>query len=242
MNACIFSYYMPNINRRTVELQKQVVEKFNQSKLPHIVMQGQIPHGLFIDYCWALNGVLMKDFQQQVNAIIEKKFDFDYMIFLDIDCVPVSNLGFEYFLSRANEGKIVGNMQRSGHLNNGDHLFAAPSCTVISKENFLRIGCPSALETARSDVLEAYTFEAEKAGVPVEMIPPVRFDRPPFRYEWETDQMPYWELKNGQPNYGLGTTYGVEGVGDLFWHNFQIRMPEQEQYFWKKCEELLNGG
>ena len=40
---------MPNINQRTVELQKQVVEKFNQSRLPHIVMQGQIPHGLFID-------------------------------------------------------------------------------------------------------------------------------------------------------------------------------------------------
>ena len=240
MNACIVSYFMPNINPRTVELQKQVVDKFNRTKLPHYVMKGEIPHGLFIDYCWTLNGVPTGYFKSAVEKV-KQAMDFDYIIILDIDCVPVSENGFEYFLSKVNEGKLIGNMQRSGHINNNDHLFAAPSCSAISRENFIKIGTPSALETSRGDVLEEYTFKAEEHGVPVEMIPPVKFDRPPFRYEWEKDQMPYWELKNNQPNYGLGTTYGNQEAGDLFWHNFQIRMPEQEEYFWKKCEDLLNG-
>jgi len=237
-NACIISYFMPNINQYTVRLQSEVVKKFNTMSLPHHVMQGQIPHGLFVDYFWSANKAKVKTLE---NVEIPDSFNYDYVIILDIDCIPVSEKAFEYFLSRAKEGILVGNMQRSGHIDNGDHLFAAPSCSAISRENFIKIGSPSALETNRGDVLEEYTFRAEEVGVPVEMIPPVRFDRPPHRYEWEKDQMPYWELKNGQPNYGLGTTYGTAELGDLFWHNFQIRMPEQEQFFWKKCEEILNG-
>lgn len=238
MNACIISYFMPNINPKTVQLQKDVVKKFNRTLLPHYVMQGEIPHGLFVDYFWGMNGVKVKTLEKQE---IKQQFDFDYVIILDIDCVPVSENSFDYYLSLVNEDKIVGNMQRSGHIANGDHLFAAPSCTAISRNNFIKIGAPSALETTRGDVLEEYTFEAERVGIKVDMIPPVRYDRPPFRYEWEKDKEPYWELKNGQPNYGLGTTYGNDAVGDLYWHNFQIRMPGQEEFFWKKCEELLNG-
>lgn len=238
MNACIISYFMPNIDDKTVRLQQEVVKKFNHTLLPHIVMKGEIPHGLFIDYFWTLNGAPVKTIGE---VEVKQEFDFDYVIILDIDCVPVSEKSFDYFLSKANEGKITGNMQRSGHIQNNDHLFAAPSCSVVSKENFIKIGKPSALETQRSDVLEEYTFEAEKVGVPVELIPPTKFDRPPFRYEWEKEQMPYWELKNGQPNYGLGTTYGNDEAGDLFWHNFQIRVPGQQEQFWKKCEDLLNG-
>ena len=43
------------------------------------------------------------------------------------------------------------------------------------------------------------------------------------------------------PKYGMGTTYGDDS-GDLFWHNFQIRMPGQEERFWNKCEEVLVRG
>jgi len=238
MNACIVSYFMPNINMKTVELQQKVVDKFNITKLPHFSMKGEIPHGLFIDYFWGINGAPGKTIE---NANVKQQLDFDYVIILDIDCIPVSDFAFDYFLSKVNDGKLVGNMQRSGHIQNGDHLFAAPSCSAISRDNYTKIGRPSALESARGDVLEEYTFEAERVGVPVELIPPSKFDRPPFRYEWEKEQLPYWELKNGQPNYGLGTTYGNAEAGDLFWHNFQIRMPGQEEHFWKKCEELLNG-
>ena len=237
MKACIASYYMPNINGHTVQLQKKVVEKFNRAKFPHIVMMGQIPHGQFMDYIWALNGAPTKSLEGKVN----KELDFDIVLFLDIDCIPLSEHAIEYYVEKANQGKLIGNAQRTGHINNNNHVFAAPSALCMTVENFKKIGCPSAMETPRGDVAEEYTYAAEANGVEVDLLLPTGYDREVYRYDWEQDRRPYWTLENGLPNYALGTTYGSEEQGNLFWHNFQIRVSGQEQEFWKKCEELLNG-
>jgi hypothetical protein len=236
MNACIASYYMSNINPKTVELQKRVVEKFNRTKLPHLVMKGEIPHGAFMDYVWSTNGA-------PVNTIgqIKQELNFDIVLFLDIDCIPLNENAIDYFVSRAFHGKLIGNAQRSGHIVNNNHVFAAPSAVALSVENFKKIGSPSALETKRGDVAEEYTYCAEQVGVELELILPTKYDRDVYRYDWEQDRRPYWTLENGLPNFGLGTSYGNEEVGDMFWHNFQIRIPGQEEHFWEKCEDILNG-
>ena len=233
MKACIASYFMPNIDQKTVELQKKVVEKFNPLKLQHLVIKGEIPHGMFMDYVWSLNG-------QPVSTLkIEKQLDFDVVLFLDIDCLPVSANAIELYLTTALEGKLIGNAQRSGHIQNNNHLFAAPSALALSSTSFDKIGRPSAMETSRGDVAEEYTYAAEANKIAVDFVPPVRYDRDVYRYDWEQDRRPYWTLENELPNYGLGTTYGNDN--DLFWHNFQIRVEGQQEQFWKKCEELLNG-
>lgn len=233
MKACIASYFMPNIDQKTVELQKKVVEKFNPLKLQHLVIKGEIPHGMFMDYVWSLNG-------QAVSTLkIEKQLDFDVVLFLDIDCLPVSANAIELYLTTALEGKLIGNAQRSGHIQNNNHLFAAPSALALSSTSFDKIGRPSAMETSRGDVAEEYTYAAEANKIAVDFVPPVRYDRDVYRYDWEQDRRPYWTLENELPNYGLGTTYGNDN--DLFWHNFQIRVEGQQEQFWKKCEELLNG-
>ena len=233
MKACIASYFMPNIDQKTVELQKKVVEKFNPLKLQHLVIKGEIPHGMFMDYVWSLNG-------QSVSTLkIEKQLDFDVVLFLDIDCLPVSANAIELYLTTALEGKLIGNAQRSGHIQNNNHLFAAPSALALSSTSFDKIGRPSAMETSRGDVAEEYTYAAEANKIAVDFVPPVRYDRDVYRYDWEQDRRPYWTLENELPNYGLGTTYGNDN--DLFWHNFQIRVEGQQEQFWKKCEELLNG-
>lgn len=227
---------MPNISSKTVELQKQVVRKFNKTNLPHLLMQGEIPHGNFMDCVWTMNGAAVKSVSDQ----IKKQLDFDVMLFLDIDCLPLNENAIQYFVTKAFDGKLIGNAQRSGHINNNNHLFAAPSALALNIENFKKMNCPSAMETKRGDVAEEYTYAAEQNNIDVELIFPTKFDREVYRYEWETDKRPYWTLENGHPNYGLGTTYGNETFGDLFWHNFQIRVQGQEQEFWKKCEEILN--
>ena len=233
MKACIASYFMPNIDQKTVELQKKVVEKFNPLKLQHLVIKGEIPHGMFMDYVWSLNG-------QSVSTLkIEKQLDFDVVLFLDIDCLPVSANAIELYLTTALEGKLIGNAQRSGHIQNNNHLFTAPSALALSAASFDKIGRPSAMETSRGDVAEEYTYAAEANKIAVDFVPPVRYDRDVYRYDWEQDRRPYWTLENELPNYGLGTTYGNDN--DLFWHNFQIRVEGQQEQFWKKCEELLNG-
>jgi hypothetical protein len=251
MKACIASYYMSNINKRTVDLQTKVVKKFNKSKLPHFSICGEMPHGAFIDFIWYTQGlkVLNSPLEKSERGTVaqaakeygEKLGQFDVILFLDIDCVPVSDNAIDFYVQQASEGKLIGNAQRSGHIQNNNHVFAAPSAVAISKNSFLKIGTPSAMETTRGDVAEEYTFAAELAGLEIDFSLPVRYDREVFRYDWEKDKRPYWTLENGLPNFGLGTTYGNVVLGDLFWHNFQIRIPGQEEKFWAKCEELLNG-
>lgn len=236
INACIVSLFMDNIHQKTVEMHREVVQKMNPQNYPSYQFKANMRHGVFLDYFWGLNGVKAGVLKQEN---IQQNFNYDVVIILDIDCVPLQPNAFELYAAEAYNGNLIGNAQRTNHLNNGKHVFAAPSASAISKQTYVKIHAPSALETDRSDVLEEYTWAAESFGVPVKKIMPLRYDRAPLRYDWEKDQPPYWELGDNMPVYGMGTTYGDQEHGELFWHNFQIRLPGQEQMFWKKCEEIL---
>jgi hypothetical protein len=151
---------MHNINKRTAKLQEKVVDKFNKSKLPHFSLCGQMPHGAFIDFMWYTQGlkVMNSPLEKEEGAakaakeLGEKLGQFDVILFLDIDCVPVSDGAIDCYVQQASEGKLIGNAQRSGHIQNNNHMFAAPSAVAISKDSFLKIGTPSAMETTRGDV------------------------------------------------------------------------------------------
>lgn len=236
-NPCIVTYFMGNILDKTPELQRKVVEKFNKSKIPLYQVKGEPSHGQFIDYFWAVNGAAP---EYMAGAQIKQELDHDVILILDIDCIPLSDVSIDYYLEEAAAGKIIGNVQRSNHIENDQHLFAAPSAIAISKETFLKIGKPSAQETMRSDVAEEYTWMAEAANIPVELILPLSFDKAPHKYGWEKDQNPHWALKDGMPVYGIGTTFGNRNDGALFYHNFQIAHPGNQEMFWARCEEALN--
>ena len=235
-NACIVSFFMDNINPKTVELQQKVVEKYNVSKYPHYRIGTNLSHGQSMDYFWGLNGVKV-DSVASLN--IEKKMDFDIIPFLDIDAIPLSEKSIDLYVDRAADSKLVGNAQSSGHINDGKHMFAAPSAVAIHREIFLTIGKPSAIPSTRGDVGEEYTWAAEKAGIKLDLFMPLRYDEPVIRYDWETNREPFWKLSNGIP-YGQGTTFGSEELGDLFFHNFQIFQNDNQQKFWARCEKALN--
>jgi len=235
-SPCIISFYMNNIDPKTVQLQKAVVDKFNVSKVPHYQFLVQIMHGTAIDYFWTLNGERV----HSIDPLVSQFYDHDQVLILDIDCIPLSERAIDYYLDRASAGVMIGNAQRTNHLQNNQHVFAAPSASALSKETFVKLGRPSAIETGRSDVLEEYTWNAERVGVPVEKIMPLRFAEAPVRYAWEgADKPPYWPLADGMPPYGIGTTYG-DDLGELFYHQFQIRIPGQQEKFWKKCAQVLD--
>ena len=208
---------MANIHTRTVEFQRQVVDKFNASKYPHYQIRSEISHGASMDYFMAVN---------------VDQLHHDMILFLDIDCIPLCEEANDYFLAEAAKGKIVGNIQRSNHIQNSQHLFAAPSALALSVDTYRTIGKPSAVETSRGDVGEEYTFAAEEKGIPIELILPSRYENSPFECKC-------WPLKVGMPTYGLGTTFTHREIGDLFWHNFQITRPGQQDNFQRKCASIL---
>lgn len=229
-NACIVSFFMNNVNPKTAGLQKSVVEKFNVSKYPHYLMQTNLMPGPMMDYIWCINGQNTGTFKEE----IKKQLDYDIIFFLDIDAVPVDQLAIDNIIDQAAEMKLVGNAQRSGHIENNQHVFCAPSVVAMHKDIFDVIGRPSAIPNQRGDVCEEWTYRAEEEGIRVLTYLPAGFDAPPIRMDWETNQEPFWRLADGMPNYGIGTTFQSG-----FYHNFQIFHPGQQERFWNKCESLL---
>jgi hypothetical protein len=254
ITAGIFSFYMDNIPVAAREAQKAVVDKFNKSKHQFFQVQTNTRHGLSMDACWHWNGCQVR----QEFRKIKQQFDFDVVMFLDIDAIPLNEDAIDSYIEQAYNGTLVGNIQRTNHLNNGQHVFVAPSAMAISVETFWTINKPSALETGRSDVAEEYTWLAQKAGVPVRFYMPLRYEEAP------AEAPEGWNLADGMPKYGLGTTFGelvpgpkegnlldptkaisadeiewkATGV-ETFWHNFQVRFPGQPERFMAKCKSIL---
>jgi hypothetical protein len=216
---------MKNIDAKTVENQQKVVEKFNKSNIQHYSVLTEANPGYTMD---------------NLIDMLESR-GHDAIMFLDIDCVPLNDGALDYMFNKAYDGVLIGDAQRSNHIENGQHVFCAPHNVTFTIDLYRNLGNPSFLPNYRGDVGEELTFKAREANIPIEIIMPLRYDAPPIRMDWEPkDLPPYWDLADGMPKYGVGTTFGNDN-GDLFWHNYQIFHPGQQERFWNKCEELLNG-
>ncbi|MGH2613477.1 MAG: hypothetical protein ACRDFB_10585 [Rhabdochlamydiaceae bacterium] len=231
INAGIVTIYMNNINPETVRLQRQVVQKFNPKKYPHYSINVNMSHGHALDLSWQLNGIDHPTFKDQKDKI-PKKFDHDVLLFLDVDAVPLCEEALEYYIDFAARGWLIGNAQRSNHIQNNQHMFAAPSVYAMSSDIFVSILRPSAIPTSRGDVGEEITYAAEKSGIaPIKMIMPLKWELMPSEGH-------SWALKDGMPVYGCQTTFGEQDK-PLFFHHFQIFHKNNQELFWRKCEALL---
>lgn len=221
---------MSNIDKKTVDSHKLVLDKFNKSKVFYYQVFEPDPnvghelHGLVLDKL----------------VLMMRQRGHDAIMFLDIDCIPLNDFSIDYYFEQAYKGKLIGNIQRSNHIENNQHVFASPHNIVFTISTYLKIGCPSFSPSYRGDTAEELTYAAEENGVEVELVMPRKYDAPPHYFGWEENYTPYWNLADGMPRYGIGTTFAND-LGDTFWHNYQICQPGQQQRFWNKCEEILNG-
>lgn len=231
-NAAIVTFFMSNIDMETVDLQRRVVRKFNKKKYPHYSIQTMLSHGHSIDLAWILNGV---PGVSRAKTEVTQHFDHDVLLFLDVDAVPLNDYAIQDTIEAAANGKLIGNVQRSNHINNNEHLFVAPSVLAIGRDNFKLIECPSAIPSQRGDVCEEYTYRAETIKIPVEFYVPEKYDELP-------QDGKEWQLAGDLKPYGRGTTFVPQNDSDkigMFWHQFQSMHPGQKEKFWKKCNDLL---
>lgn len=222
-NPCIATVFMKNILQDTVEYQKKVFDRFNISRVPFYQVYTESSHG---------------DTMSKLMEMLEKK-GHDAILFVDIDCIPLNDCAIDYMFKQIYAGKLIGDAQRSNHIQNNQHVFAGAHNIGFTVENYKKMGSPAFHETNRGDVAEELTFKAEESNIEVELLMPLRYDAPPFRMHWETNTEPFWRLADGMPNYGIGTTYGLEDGTELFWHCWQIFQPNQQQRFFNKCKEVL---
>jgi hypothetical protein len=167
-----------------------------------------------------------------LNELIDKAYrlKYDVVLFMDIDAIPLSYEAIVSTLTKAHSGTIVGNVQRSNHIKNNEHVFVAPSFMGISPKVWHDLGRPSFSESFRGDVAEEVTYAAEEHNVPLHFYMPTTFETAPI-------EAPYWNLKTGWPVYGCGTTF-ADGRKPVTYHSFQISHGYNKANFIAKCKQI----
>lgn len=215
MKPIAISPYMANIDYRIVNAQRKVMELVAPD-LMFAQVRTDKPHGETIDTIL---------FDAYVSG-------YDTALLMDIDAIPLNPQAVDYTLHRANMGNLIGNAQRSNHINNDKHLFVAPSFMGIRLQDWVNFGKPSFSETHRGDVAEEVTYAAQANGYPIQMYMPLGYDAKPA----ECDS---WKLGDGMPVYGCCTTFGVQEF-PVSYHAFQIRYQRNIDLFLAKCEHVIS--
>ena len=172
---------------------------------------------------------------QAIDFGLSTLFDqenYDTVLVLDVDCVPLSANALKYTFEQAESGKIIGNIQRSNHLQNDEHVFVGSSCFCMTKQTYNQFGKLSFACTNRGDIGEEYTYRAEQSGFPLEMYMPKSFQSAPVACE-------SWPLKTGMPNYGIGTTFANKDGEEMFYHLFESRTHKNTKLFLDKCASIM---
>jgi hypothetical protein len=214
MTTAICSVYYDNLNPRVRELHKQVVEKFMPESATYYQLRAND------------HGSAMFRMTKQL-AITRKDHDFDRIIWLDIDCIPLNRQAFELKFN------FWGCAQRANHIENGRHLYASPFAMGITLNTYEKLNYPTFSATYRGDVGEELTYGYEQHyGLQPILLPPMSIEQAP--------EGGYWELTGRKPyeKFGLGTIYAWD-ERPLFYHAFQIRDRSSLKRFEAKCAEVL---
>lgn len=221
---CIFSYCNHQIDEKIPYLQAKVIEKFND--IPNCRYE-------FLKY-------QAKDGEVFPNQVIEYAFNtlfyeknYDTILMLDIDCVPLSKEAILNAFEKAENGILYGNVQRSNHIQNNQHCYVAPSAMCITKEMYEKLGKPTFSPTSRGDIGEELTYVAEEKNIPIEMLMPHSYEKLPY------DSNSPWDLAEGMPKYGIGTTFADKDKNPQFYHLFQSRVGVFNDLFFLKCADII---
>jgi hypothetical protein len=152
---------------------------------------------------------------------------------LDIDCIPLNTNALKYMFTIAEKDIMIGNIQRSNHIENNKHTYIAPSAICISKNYYEKLGKPSFSPNTKGDVGESLTYKAEELNMPFEMLMPSKYDTLPFQ------RSEPWPLSDDMLSYGIGTTFVNNKNDEMFYHLFQSSMNLHTNLFINKCIQVL---
>ncbi len=218
---CIFSYCNSKVNKFVPMHQDHVIGclvKDTETQFWQFYYQDETTPDKVLDYC--------------VNNLLYEK-DFETILILDIDCIPLSKEALDYTFQQAEKNILVGNIQRANHINNNEHLYVGPSYMCFTKQFYEEIGRPSFEFTIRGDVGEEITYQAEQHNKEIEFYNILKYEKLPV------DGIP-WKLKEGYPDFGIGTTFVNKHGQEMSYHLFQSIFHEHNALFYNKCMEVHN--
>ena len=129
-------------------------------------------------------------------------------LLVDLDAFPLSRNALQLSFVLAARHGVCGNAQRTNCIDNGEHLFIGPSFCCFSQGLLEPLGDQAWRINGRSDVGEEICW---RLPVPLEdnLFRPIR-----------TRYAPIWPLEGSTPVYGVGTTFGCDGIPVSYHHFF----------------------
>jgi hypothetical protein len=219
---CILSYYNNKVDNKLARYQKMALDKLLQRteiNLYQICYEDNPTPDIVLD-AWTKKLL----YEESYNTIL----------ILDVDCVPLTQQALEYTFTQAEKNILIGNIQRTNHIDNNEHLFVGPSCMCFTKQFYDQIGRPSFEFTMRGDVGEEITYQAEHHNKEIEYYISYMYEKLPV------DGMP-WKLSKGLPDYGVGATFINKHGQKMFYHLYQSIFHVHNNLFYNKCIEILHG-
>lgn len=219
----IMSPYMDNISREVRDAQAKVFRAV-ANDLSFIQLHTSRSHADTLD------SFTRAAFREGYNTV---------MIW-DIDAIPLNRDTCRQMLQRAFiTGSLTGNIQRSNHIQNDQHLFIAPSCCCFSRETYERMGMPSFAPTLRGDVGEELTYRAEANDIQLQAYIPLMYEDLPAEGR-------AWKLSGDLRDFGVNTMFGEIEVMDgqaiekpMTFHTFQMRTSSHADRFLQVCDKVI---
>lgn len=217
MNVQIFSYVNKDLNPEIAKYQKLVFEKFNL-KITQV----------FGDVIKKYDGEF--DYEDHPNGLtnIIKNSNNDYLIFFDIDCIPLSYDFYPLLLKQIKDkNTLSGAIQCANHINK-NKSYVSPAFCGFSRQLYLDCDSPS-FNTDRTlitgcDNMQRFTDICLKLNKNVIF--------------WNvTDcENKKWDILSHNVKFGNGTVYE-----NMIYHQFEIRFEINHNQYINKCKQVLNG-
>jgi hypothetical protein len=148
-----------------------------------------------------VHGVMLRQLQRVLPADA-------LCLLIDVDAYPLSRAAIQLSFVLADRDGLCGNAQRTNCISNGEHLFIGPSYCCFAQRLLEPIGDGAWRINDRSDVGEEICWRL-----------PVPLGDNLFR-PLHTRFAPIWPLEGTTPVYGVGTTFGCQGVPVSYHHFF----------------------
>jgi len=216
MNVGIYSYANKDLNRDIAKYQKLVFDKF-----------GLKINQIFGNNILKINGDF--DYEDHPNMMMDiiKRSTEDYVIFFDIDCIPLSTLFYDKLLDQIKDNNtLAGAIQCANHINKY-RSYVSPAFCGFSKHLYHDCGSPS-FNTDRTPLTGCDNMQ--------------RFTDVCFSLN---KNVIYWNVSDGgNQRWNIdshGFKFGNATIYEnMIYHQFEIRYEYQHEGFIKKCKEILN--
>jgi len=200
MTVGIYSFATPDLNKDILYYQKEVFKKFNLN-INQFIATGY--HGK----------ALMKIIDQAVE---------DYIIFFDIDCIPLDKSFYNILLDQIKDGNTLSGGRGCCISRNMYEDYIHPSFMGFKKSLYYECGSPNLRGDKKNDCAQVFTNRCRDKGKNLKF--------------WEITHSDDYVYENASGRrWGHGCV-----IEHVIYHQHEINLPQQHDPFFRKCKEVLN--